>query len=137
MRSASTLVSSAPDAFFARVRTLGRKLNPAYFRKQKIHWPNIARDLAAFGRLAYVMTVRHPELARPFWATIYDVLRHHPIAIEGVVRNISHYVHLYPFSLYVLRTVDGRLAEIDAGGWSDIDRPALPALNDVRVAAVA
>ena len=107
----------SPEAFFGRVRVLGKKLRPAYFRKQKIHWPNIARDLAAFARLSWAMSFTFPELARPYWATLYAVLRQNPIAIEGVVRNIAHYMHLYPFSRYVLRTVDGRIAEIDAGGW--------------------
>jgi radical SAM superfamily enzyme YgiQ (UPF0313 family) len=127
-----------PAAYFERVRKLGRMLNSAYFRRQKIFWPNIRRDLMAFLRLCWASTVRHPELARHFWATLWDCLRHHPVALEGVLRNMAHYMHLYPFSRYVIATVDARIADIDAGRWvsaaSERDDNALEA---GAVAAVA
>ncbi len=124
-----------PAAYFARVRRLGRMLKPPRFARQKTHWPNVLRDTVAFGRLCWGMTVKHPELARHFWPTLYDCVRHYPVAIEGVVRNISHFMHLYPFSRYVIRTVDERIAQIDAGAWSDLDINPLDAVGvEVAVA---
>ena len=103
----------APAAFFDRVRRLGRLLKPAYYLRQKIFWPNVRRDMLAFAKLSWAMTFRYPELARGYWVAIYDTFRHHPLALEAVVRNIAHYLHLYPFSQYVVRTIDERMDEFE------------------------
>jgi hypothetical protein len=65
------------------------------------------------------MTITHPELARHFWPAVYDCLRHHPAGIEAVFRNVIAYLHLYPFSQYLVRTIDDRIAELDSGAWSE------------------
>ena len=108
----------APGAYFARVRALGRRLNPA-FHPHRIAWGNVLRDTLAFLRLCWGMTVTYPELAGHFWGTLYDCMRHRPLAHQGVVRNMAHYMHLYPFSRYLIRTIDARIAAIDAGTWAE------------------
>jgi hypothetical protein len=78
------------------------------------------------------VTVRHPELGRHFWSAIYDCVRHHPAGIEAVVRNVIAYLHLYPFSHFLVRTIDEQVADIDAGRWNEPEplpaaAPACPA----------
>ncbi|GLS44183.1 radical SAM superfamily enzyme YgiQ (UPF0313 family) [Methylobacterium brachythecii] len=118
----------SPEAYFGRVRKLGRMLDIHHPKLRKIWWRNLPRDAAGFLSLIWVMTVRHPQLAGPFWRTFYDVLRHNPQAYDSVLRNAGHYAHLYPFSRYLVRTIDARIAGIDAGRWED--PPLLPVSND-------
>ncbi|GJE00361.1 B12-binding domain-containing radical SAM protein [Methylobacterium isbiliense] len=127
------------DAYFARVRRLGRLLDRPTLRQRRFYWQTARRDVVAFGRLLWAMHVRHPELARHFWHTLYDCVRHRPKSYEAVLRNIAHFTHLYPFAQFVVRTIDARIAQIDAGGWAEPE--ALPAraegCGEERVAAVA
>ena len=127
-----------PGAYFARVRALGRRLNPAY-PKAAIHWPNVLRDGLAFARLSWAMSVRYPELAKHYWGTLYDCMRHSPLSHQGVVRNMAHYMHLYPYSRFLIRTIEARIAAIDAGDWQAPE--AMPAFVEappaVRMAAPA
>ena len=115
----------APAAYFDRVRRMGRMLDRYWPRSRRIWWRTVPRDGLGFLRLLWSMNVRHPELARHFWATFYDVLRHRPAAYEEVLRNAAHFVHLYPFARYVVRTIDRRIAAIDAGTF--VEPPLIPA----------
>ena len=122
----------APAAYFDRVRRLGRLLRVPRFRLRHPIWRHVPRDLLAFARLAWYMTATHPELARHFWGTLWDTLRHNPASIEPVIRNAAHFVHLYAFSRYLVRTVDERLADIDGGRWTE--PPLLPAAPEAAAA---
>lgn len=118
----------APEAYFSRVRKIGRMIDRPMFRKRKIFWSHIFTDGLSFLRLCWRMSINHPELARHYWFTIYDTLRHHPEGIDTSVRNMAHYLHLYPFSQFLIETIDARIAMIDAGLWVE-PRP-ISAAND-------
>jgi hypothetical protein len=109
------------------------------FRASRISWRIARRDASTVAKLCWAVTVRHPELARHFWPAIYDCLRHHPAGIEAVLRNVIAYLHLYPFSHFLVRTIEERVAEIDAGRWSEPEplpamAPASPARSLKAVA---
>ena len=128
----------SPKKFFHRVRVVGHLLKPTHQPKAKIFWRRSLREMVAFCRLSWIMTFKYPELRKPYWASLYEIARKNPPALEAVVRNISHYVHLYPFSQYLVRTVDERIAQLDAGHWKDLDRePALDTAVFETEAAVA
>ncbi len=114
----------SPKVFFHRVRVLGHLLRPVRHAKRKFFLGRELRELRAFLKLAWFMTVKHPELRKPFWSSLWEIYRVNPKALEAVVRNISHYVHLYTFSQYLVRTVNARIAQIDAGLWNDFEQPA-------------
>ena len=127
-----------PAEFFLRVRTMGEMLRPAKIAKRKLFVREKIRHIVAFARLAWFMTFTHPELRWHFWFTLHYIARKNRTAVEAVVRNISHFVYLYTFAQYLVRTVDIRIDEIDAGKWDALDsaghdfgRSAMP------VAAVA
>lgn len=87
------------------------------------------------------MNTRHPELKRHFWGTIWDCLLHNPRAIELVVTNIIVYLHLYPFSRFVVAEVDKFIERIDTGRYVDPEPMPVPANVEARpqkaLAAVA
>jgi hypothetical protein len=117
-----------PKAFFGRVRTIGRLVRQPRYKAARIPWRNVPRDLRSVLRLCWAMTVKHPELARHFWPAVYDCLRHHPAGIEAVLRNVIAYLHLYPFSRFLVATIDARIAELDRGAWVEPDpMPAVAA----------
>ena len=133
----------APAAYFARVRKLGRMIDKPMFRKRKIYWGSLLHDIVGVWRLSWRMTVRHPELARHYWRTLYDCLRRHPEGYEAVLHNMAHYLHLYPFSRFLVETIDERIAQQDAGLWVEPTplqapppaTPARPALPSLAAAA--
>ncbi|MBV9840287.1 MAG: B12-binding domain-containing radical SAM protein [Sphingomonadaceae bacterium] len=109
----------APEAYFGRVRAMSRMLRPPMYRLEAILRGNIFRDARTVLRLAWMMTVRHPELARHFWGTLRDVLKHNPKAIDAALRTIAVFAHLYAFSRYLVEMVDNRLAAMDRGEWQE------------------
>ncbi|GEO99406.1 B12-binding domain-containing radical SAM protein [Methylobacterium haplocladii] len=121
----------APDAFFARVRTVGRKLGKQKLPELKVNWRLAAYDLRSFLRTVWRINTRHPELARHFWGTLWETARHNPRALEVVVTNIIVYLHLYPFSRYVVGEIDGALQRMESGRFVEpLPLPA-PANSDV------
>ncbi|GEO99408.1 B12-binding domain-containing radical SAM protein [Methylobacterium haplocladii] len=118
----------SPAAYFGRVRRLSRILDTHWPKARKLWWRTVPRDAMTFLRLLWSVNVRHPEMARHFWAGLYDVVRHNPGSYEGMLRNTAHFVHLYPFSQYLVRTFDARIADLDQGRWDA--PPLLPAGND-------
>ena len=63
------------------------------------------------------ITLRRPDLAKHAWRVFAEIARRNPAALEAVVTNIVIYLHVYPFSRYVMREIDARLAALDAGTW--------------------
>jgi radical SAM superfamily enzyme YgiQ (UPF0313 family) len=117
-----------PEAYFARVRAMGRMLRPPPFRLKSMLGRNTPRDLRAICRLVWWMNARHPELARSFWATLWDVLKHNPMATEAVIRVMSHYLHLYSYVEVLAESVSARIAAIDGGEWHEPIPQSLPAM---------
>ncbi|WP_342166734.1 B12-binding domain-containing radical SAM protein [Methylobacterium sp. SD21] len=106
-----------PNAFFARVRETGRRLNRPRFAAQRIQWGAVAKDLASLTRIMWRVSVRRPDLAKLAWSVFVETARRNPAALEAVVTNIVIYLHVYPFSRYVMQEIDARLAATDAGAW--------------------
>ena len=106
-----------PANFFARVRDVGRLLSRPKFAAQNIQWRAVAKDLVSMTRILWRVSVRRPELAKHAWGAFLATARHNPAALEAVVTNIVIYLHVYPFSRYVMREIDARIAAIDAGEW--------------------
>jgi hypothetical protein len=106
-----------PPNFFARIREIGRRVKRPKFAAHKVNWRHVARDLGSLLRICWRMTVRRPELAKHFWGAFLQTARHNPAALEAVVTNMVIYLHVYPFSRYVIREINGRIAELEAGRW--------------------
>ncbi len=106
----------APEAYFARVRKVADMLkldgtNGTVLSASFLH------DLQLFGRLLWAMTIRHPEFRGPFWRTLLYTATHNFRAIKPVLQMMALYVHLGPFSRFVVGQINAQIAEIEAGNW--------------------
>ena len=113
-----------PDAFFARVTTMARLLNrPDLDKSASVDAPPRSvlgvplRDLALLWRLVWRLALRQPGALWPFWKTLWAIIRSNPRAVDYVGMLSAIYLHLGPFSRFVIASVDRQIAEIDAGKW--------------------
>jgi hypothetical protein len=53
----------------------------------------------------------------PFCKTFFECARQNPRAVDYVGMLAAVYLHLGPFSRFVIASVDRQIAEIDAGEW--------------------
>jgi radical SAM superfamily enzyme YgiQ (UPF0313 family) len=115
-----------PEAYFSRVRRVARALDrpshavTASFRE-------LGKMLGAFGRLAWIMTVRQPALRRHFWRTVLDCARAKPRNLEATVTLIAFYLHLGYFAQFLIRELDRELAGSDSS-FREVAMPA-PAIH--------
>lgn len=116
-----------PPVFFKRVRHVGLSLDRPTFATSKPSWRSVLRDLRTFTRTCTRMTLRRPELARHFWSAFVEIARNNPRALDYAIMNMVLYLHLYPFSRYVIAELDRQIAEIDSGKF--VEPPLLPANN--------
>jgi radical SAM superfamily enzyme YgiQ (UPF0313 family) len=84
-----------PDAFFERVKTVGRTLNCSNHMIMP-SFKGRLRDLTIFGRVVWRMTAQRP-LRRHFWRTLIDCARHNPGALKSVIALMTFYLHLTSF----------------------------------------
>jgi hypothetical protein len=106
----------APEAYFGRVRGLARTLDRAPYWPA-FSWRAFRRDMVALGRAVYRFTWTHPDYARPFWSTLWFCIRTNPRAIQILIINMVLYLHLGPFSRFVVRQLDGQIEAIDTGRY--------------------
>ena len=118
------------DAFYSRVRTMVSMLQRPP-RRSPYPGPQLAgiavRDLKLLGRLLWHIARREPQallhLVRAFYAA-----RRNPGAFGAIFTMAAMYLHLGPFSRYVIAMLDQR---IDAADEEDMAFLALPARADV------
>jgi hypothetical protein len=102
----------APAAYFGRARRTGRQLDrSAHQLKQPIR--HVLRELRAFGRMAWRLGVRDPEVRVEWWRSVGDALLHNPAALKIVVSFAALYVHLGPYSAELVRRLDRQIALAD------------------------
>jgi radical SAM superfamily enzyme YgiQ (UPF0313 family) len=113
-----------PAAYYERVRTVGRLLDrPELDRSASTDVPPPrffaipVRDLVLLWRLVSRIALRQPSALWPFFKVVSECLRKNPRAIDYVGILAAFYLHLRPFSLFVISAVDRQIAEIDAGEW--------------------
>lgn len=116
----------APDAFFGRVRRLAVVLKRKNYGRGRPSAAAIRHDLRLLWRAAWRMTVKHPALARPFWAAFIHCARTNPAALQVLMMNMVVFLHLWSFSRHVIAIIDRRIAEIESGQWHE---PALLAMS--------
>ena len=114
-----------PDAYFERVRQVGRTLKRPDI--DEAFNPEMAwHDLKFAGRLIWRVTVTRPDLRRPFWRTVTDVVRHNPAALQATIIMITFYLHLGQFAGKVTNELDRMIAAEDKNPSPSITRSAPP-----------
>ncbi len=130
-----------PSAFFGRVRRVGELLKvPA--RPRGVARRAALRDLPMFLRLITGITLKRPDMRREVWATLLHTARRNPAAVPAVMRITALYLHLGPFSRYVMGEIDRQVDAIDNGDWVSpalvgVDQPAVGMVEQAAVDLVA
>jgi hypothetical protein len=123
-----------PAAYYERVRTVARLLDrplldrsaqkdaptphPSGALKRKFRLFGIPRrDLQLLWRLLRRIAVRQPAALWPFCKVFCECVRNNPRAIDYVGILAAFYLHLGPFSRFVIAAIDRQIAEIDSGDW--------------------
>jgi radical SAM superfamily enzyme YgiQ (UPF0313 family) len=113
-----------PAAYYRRVRTVARLLDRPVLDRSASRDPPQPRlfgmpagDFHLLMRLVWRIALRQPASLWPFCRVFYECARNKPRALGTVGLFAAFYLHLEPFSRFVIASVDRQIAEIDAGTW--------------------
>ena len=114
----------SPDAFFGRVQNVATMLRrPALDRSNdrdpplKLIFGVPRRDLVMLWRIVWRLAVRQPHALWPFLKLFRWCIANFPGALPAVGTFTAFYLHVGPFSRFVMKNIDRQIAEIDAGQW--------------------
>jgi hypothetical protein len=107
------------DAYFGRLRTVCRALRPPRHRVKLVPWL-VVHNLRFFARVAWRTTVKEPWLARHFWGTFAAIAWSNPAALKYMIFHIAFFLHLGPFSRFVMRDLDAQIEHIGAEPAGDL-----------------
>ena len=115
-----------PEAFFGRLRRTALNLGlkgPG----GRIALRDLPRDIGRFARVALALTRAGRGERREFWGLIATLLRRNPRALKPAITVAALYLHLGPFSRYVLETIDHQIEDVRSGRWQPpVPVPVLP-----------
>jgi radical SAM superfamily enzyme YgiQ (UPF0313 family) len=128
-----------PGAYYKRVRTMLAMLDRPVQDESASRDPvrrTLAgvplEDLALLWRLTWRIAFRQPRAFPQFCRTFYECARNNPEALPFAGMLAALYLHLGPFSEFVVEEIDAQLAAIDSGAWTS---PRLAAENAPAQAA--
>jgi hypothetical protein len=75
------------------------------------------RDLVMLWRIVWRLAVRQPHAFWPFLKVFRRCMATVPGELGSVGMFTAFYLHVGPFSRFVIRAIDRQIAEIDAGRW--------------------
>lgn len=108
--------SYAPEAYFGRVRQVGRAL-VIKAPGGRIALRDLPRDLGRLLWLAIGLSRGSSQVRWQFWKTLLDTALHNPKAVKPVISMMALYAHLGPFSQFVRERISLQIADIDEGRW--------------------
>jgi radical SAM superfamily enzyme YgiQ (UPF0313 family) len=111
----------APAAYFSRLSREAKAVRRPPF-KRRITLKMQYRELRAFAKFAWRMTITHPHLRHLYWQTIFDCLRHNPSAIRAVIIFGGIYLDVEQSFSHVTATMKRQLEAIDRHEWVPYSR---------------
>jgi len=113
-----------PAAYYKRVRTIMRMVDRKPLEcspSPDPPPPSIAGislfDLKLFLRLLWRIAVWQPRVLPHFCSVFYEGVRHYPEFLGYVGMLAAMYLHLGPFSRFVMAVSEKQIAAIDSGAW--------------------
>jgi radical SAM superfamily enzyme YgiQ (UPF0313 family) len=130
----------SPGAFYRRLRTVAEMLERPKLNRRASRDPRpryffgiSQKDIVLLWRLVRRLAVRQPLAVWPFARLLYDCVRKHPRSVHAVGMMTAGYLHVGPFSRFVIRAIDQQIAEIDSGRWD----PPIVSAEDLPEAELA
>ena len=113
-----------PAAYYRRVRSVARLLDRPILDRSARKDPPPRRlftiplnDYRLLWRLVSRIATRQPRALWPFLQAFYECARDNPRALDAVGMLAGIYLHLGPFSRFVIGIVDREIARCDSGAW--------------------
>lgn len=107
----------SPEAYTRRVKRVASMLDTTG-ANAALGGGNFRHDLRNFFAIMFSMTFRNRDQRRLFWSMLMWCLIHKPSTIKHVLIFMGLYLHLGPFSRFVLEQIDTQIADIEAGTWA-------------------
>jgi radical SAM superfamily enzyme YgiQ (UPF0313 family) len=123
----------SPVAYFDRVRDVGLSLKMPK-RSLRVALGGTFREFGRFLRLITRVTLHRPDMRVQAWRTLVTILLRNPTAVTSAMRLTAFYVHLGPFSRFVVGRIDAQIEAIDIGRWIQPPLVSLPAAAEPLVA---
>ena len=113
-----------PAAFYARLRAVAQMLDRPRLDKSASKDPAgrqifgvPTHDLVMLWRIVWRLAVLQPRALWHFGQLLCDCVVKYPSATDAVGMLSAMYLHVGPFSRFVISVLDRRIAEIDSGKW--------------------
>jgi radical SAM superfamily enzyme YgiQ (UPF0313 family) len=102
-----------PDAYIGRLRRLAKMLdNSQRIPSAQVGDPRNRFDSA---QMLHRLLAALPEPRDRFWQVITECASANPRAARYIVTQMAFYLHLGPFSRYVIRQIEQKIEELDTG----------------------
>jgi radical SAM superfamily enzyme YgiQ (UPF0313 family) len=105
-----------PNAYIGRLRRLAKLLDNSQ-RIQKIQAGD-PRNRFSSAQMLHRLIAALPEPRDSFWQVITECASANPRSARYIVTQMAFYLHLGPFSRYVIRQIEQKIEELDAGAFN-------------------
>ena len=119
-----------PATYYGRVRAVAQLLDRPVLDRSRNSDPPPARlagidrrDLVLLWQLVWRIALRQPAAFPHFCKVFYQCAKKNPRALGYVCILAALYLHLRPFSRFIVSSVDRQIASIDSGAW-DVSLPS-------------
>ncbi len=98
-----------PEVYGARVLRMVKRLKLA---DMPIFTASLPGELLQAARMAWNITRQYPQERGIFWRTLAQCVRLGPATIRPAMQMLAIYLHLGPYSRYIIQEIDAQLAEM-------------------------
>jgi radical SAM superfamily enzyme YgiQ (UPF0313 family) len=102
-----------PEAFCGRLERLAAMLDCSARRKE-LPEGDIRRRLSTI-KLVHELLSRLPEGRERFWKAFMTCVSSNPNSVRGIVTLMAFYLHVGPYSRYVIKQIDAQIEDLEQG----------------------
>ncbi len=106
-----------PEAFCGRLERLAAMLDCSDRRKELPEGD--IRGRVSTIKLVHDLMSRLPEGRERFWKAFTNCMSINPNAVRGIVTLMAFYLHVGPYSRYVMKQIDRQIADLEAGRFTE------------------
>jgi hypothetical protein len=102
-----------PDAFCGRLERLAVALDCSGRRKE-LPEGDVRRKLSTIN-MVHELLSRLPEGRERFWKAFTTCMKQNPNSVRAIVTLMAFYLHVGPYSRYVMKQIDRQIEDIEQG----------------------